>query len=405
MELIYLCKKCAKEKILPTTEYHDKCIEELEDKGNWVLQGNPGIVEHFEPFQFTRRKIPLSSSLAPGVLIIQPLPKHATDAIFLNDCGALCRVNLAEGKVHTITTLTNDQIRLDGIISMVLSHDHTLAAVTSRSSYQQAPFNSGVVIDLKSGQSLISLHCGDYHVEQAPFPVCFIIHDGKTIMVHATDWDRLDVTNPKTGQCLTERDFSSISDNEDFFDQSVGTEWCGELAVSPNMQRIATIGWIWHPVGIAFSWSAKDWLEKNVWEADNGASKRSYCIWNYFWHSPFFWYDDSTLCIWGACDLQTNHDIPKDSAVLYNADTEQVIRIFAGPTGDVFYYDHYLFSGLPDKDGISIWDIETGTLLYKQSEITPIAYHPGTREFIEIEKTGWYGWHWQKIDGDQQVID
>jgi hypothetical protein len=210
----------------------------------------------------------------------------------------------------------------------------------------------------------------------------------------------LDVSDPRTGECLTQRDFTLIKEDEDFYDDSVFSEWYGELAISPSQQKIASIGWVWHPLGVAFSWSAKSWLEENVWEADNGKSKRSYCIWDYFWYSPFFWYDDNTLCIWGSSDYQKGSDLPIDSVVLYNAETEQAVREFAGPTLDVFYYDHYLFSGLPEKNGISIWDLEEGALLHRQPGISPRAYHPGTREFIEIDETGWYGWHWEKDDRD-----
>ncbi|MEJ2613174.1 MAG: hypothetical protein P8179_24760 [Candidatus Thiodiazotropha sp.] len=372
------------------------------------MEGAPGIVENPKPFRFTRRVIPLSHLSPQQIILIQPLHDHPCDAIILGDGGELCRVNLHEGSIQRIITLTKEQLRFDGVVSMVLSRDHAFAAITSAScNNRQEPFNFGVVIDLNTGQQVIPLNCGDYYIEHTPFPVNFIKHAGENLVVHATDWNRLDVTNLNTCQCLTKREFTEVGDNN-IFKKSVFTEWNGHLEISPNQQKIATIGWIWHPVGIAFSWSIKDWLEHNVWEADYGKSKRSYCMWDYFWDSPFFWYNDNTLCIWGSSEFQDFGDTPIDSVAIFNAETEETIREFAGPTSDIFYFDQYLFSGLPKKDGtengISVWDIEKGALLHKQPDINPRMYHPGLREFIEISEDGWFGWHWQEeSDHDTHV--
>jgi hypothetical protein len=397
-QLEYYCKSCAEEKKPLTDRFCDNCIEKLEEEGDWIVEGSPGIIENLRPFHFTSRSIPLSDSCPQQIIIIQPLHDHPVDAIILGQGGELCQVNLQDGSVQLITTLTKDQLRLDGAVSMVLSRDNTFIAITSAScNQQQAPFNYGVVIDLNTGQQVIPLNCGDYHVELTPFPVNFIEHAGEQFVIHATDWCRLDVTNLKTCECLTEREFTAGEDDEeDPFEESVFTEWYGQLLISPDQQKIATIGWIWHPVGVAFSWSLKDWLEKNIWEADYGKSKRSYCIWDYFWDSPFFWYDDNTLCIWGSSEYQRSCDLPIDSVVIIDAESEEVIREFAGPTSDIFYFDRYLFSGIPEKDGISVWDLEKGALLHKQPGINPRAYHPGLREFVEISENGWYAWHWQE---------
>ena len=76
-------------------------------------------------------------------------------------------------------------------------HDHplTLAApsrgdlVVIASTYG----THGVVADLRTGKATMRLDRGLYHVEHCRFPAAFFEWDGRMLLVHATDWNRLDV--------------------------------------------------------------------------------------------------------------------------------------------------------------------------------------------------------------------
>ncbi|TQM84034.1 hypothetical protein FHX81_6472 [Saccharothrix saharensis] len=59
----------------------------------------------------------------------------------------------------------------------------------------------GVVVDLVTGEPVLSLDRGDYRYRHTPFPVAFV----GGVLVTATDWNRLDAFDPATGRLLTDR--------------------------------------------------------------------------------------------------------------------------------------------------------------------------------------------------------
>lgn len=356
----------------------------------------PEVLHEPRPFEFTRRPIALRGDKLGTLLAMEALPDHPTDALALNDGGELLRINLESGLVRRLQSLTPEELRWDCPVSMVVSRDGSFAALTSSGTEgDNDSFNRGVVIDLESGLTVLGLDCGDYQTHHAPFPVGFMEREGRTLVIHATDWNHMDVTDPRTGECLTARKASEedATDKE----ETIFTEWLGELKVSPNQRRVATIGWMWHPVGIAFSWNLDTWLTQNPHESDTGRSKRSYAMWEYFWDSPFFWLDDRTLCIWGDDERQSSRDMPPDSVVLYDAETGNTIRSIPGPTIGSFHFDRYLFTEAPSKDGLAVWDLERGSLIHEQPGIAPRMYHHGLGEFIEIQGSDWVAWRWREL--------
>lgn len=347
--------------------------------------------------RFTKRAIPLQRAGSAQVLALEPLPSHPAGAIAYDEERVLFFVDLESGHCRDIAKITEDQVPSAGDLSMVVSKDNAFVAITAAGSTDAGDsFNSGVVVELASGACIMPLNCGDYRVHHAPFPVGFVVRDGKTLVIHATDWNRMDVTDPRTGVCLTEREPLAESEEENLLESSVFTEWSGTLKVSPDQSRVATIGWAWHPVGIAYSWSMAPWLEGNAWESDHGKSKRSYAMWSYFWFSPFFWYDERTLCIWGDPDVDNNADSPSNNVVFYDAESEERLRSFEGPTMEGFHFDKYLFTGIPDNGGVTVWDLESGSLLHEESGVPGKYYHPGRREFIDVSPDGWCAWQWEE---------
>jgi hypothetical protein len=107
--------------------------------------------------------------------------------------------------------------------------------------------SSGVVIDVERTTITMRLDRGDHHVHACRFSCAFFRSGGRTLLVHATDANRLEVSDPATGELLTERGppppwtgyGTAPPHHLDYFH--------GALLVSPDGEWIADDGWAWHP--------------------------------------------------------------------------------------------------------------------------------------------------------------
>lgn len=393
----YLCEKCASQPFFSSKTVCHTCVKKLEALHSWRIRGQPGIRYTPKNFNIQYRNIHIGDFMDDPVSSLIEFNRSPDQALVFTRSGKLYQLNILDGSHRLLAEYADSGLCLAGKVSMQLSIKNEYAAITTRSRKLHTDIpNTGIVIRVDTGDILMRLDQGDYHTELTEFPVTFIQRLGKTYVVHATDWNTVDITEPETQQCLTRRDANDSPCKD--IDNGVFTERLGTLLVSPDQTSIATIGWIWHPVGIAFSWNIDEWFS-NPWEPDCGASKVSYAMWDYFWYSPFFWLDNHRLCIWGYEALHTDEDIPLNSVAIYNADTGDLINWFSGPTMDVFYYDKYLFSGSCHENTLSIWDIETGALLYEYQDIIVNAYHCGSRELISIQDNGVIGfYHWKEAE-------
>ncbi|NND65529.1 MAG: hypothetical protein HKM24_06160 [Gammaproteobacteria bacterium] len=404
----FFCKSCYEDSPVIDHQLCDECVKTIDSSGEWEVEGLPGVIRNPQPFRFERRELTFGALAAAEIKQFAPFNASNTKAIVFNSDGQLWLVDIVSGESDLLTTLASEKLDRTGDISLCLSPDDQYLAITSlvynRREANKAS-NKGLVLLLPKCEVCLHLDCGDYHTEEAQFPVTFIQDGKRNLLVHATDWNRLDITDLSTGECLTNRNLDDMPEAEAVSGQHdiLGTEWSGRLLPSPDQHRIATIGWVWHPVGLAFSWSVKDWFN-NIWEADCGPSKRSYAMWEYFWYSPFVWLDNKRLCIWGYDRIQPFKDMPTPSAAVYDAESGKLLHFFVGPTMDVFYFDEFLFSGLTADEsntvGISVWSVDDGSLLHEQKDIRADAYHPGTKEFVTIEDDGNWSFHrWQAPKG------
>lgn len=387
----YICEECKKEPQYSKRYLCNVCVENLEQNCYWSIEGMPEVIKNLRPFSFTSREIKIEALSDCDILALTPLHNSKTDMVAFTSKGQLWLIDIINASKKFIIEYSNNTLARNGNISLILSNNNKLVAITSLVyRNQENPSNKGIIANLTTGDILMDLKCGDYHTEEADFPVAFIEHENETLVVHATEWNRLDITNPLTGELFTERNFENIPNKEDksINDKTVFTEWAGQLEVSPDQKQIATIGWVWHPIGVAFSWNIEKWLAENIWESDIGESKKSYAYWDYFWHSPFFWLDNKRLCIWGYDQLHTEEDIPLNSVAIYDTESGKLLNWFAGPTIEPFYFDRFLFSGNENQDGITIWSIEEGCLLHEEKNIKANAYHQGTKEFIDCSTPG-----------------
>jgi hypothetical protein len=290
-------------------------------------------------------------------------------------------------------------IPLDGPVGILADKAGSIAAVFEECG------SMGAVIELAGGRVTMSLDRGDYHAEQCRFPLAFLEHGGRTLLVHATDWNRLDISDPRTGKLLTARSSPRPATGQtpphylDYFH-------CG-LTISPGGRWITSNGWIWHPWGVLGCWDLGRWLAENVWESEDGPSRVALCEAAYYWDRPVCWLDEHRIAWWGVGD---DSDAMVSAIVIHDRRDGSGRVISPGPFGggvqDLFHYrrkgvldevfrstgdmvfDRWLFAWKP-RFGLSGWDLSDGTRVLHKPDIVPAAYHRGRREFLCRPSTGW----------------
>jgi hypothetical protein len=305
-------------------------------------------------------------------------------------CAAGWAILLADGRVM-VEGRELARTSVENPTALHLSPDGRYAAVVQRFG------RYGEVVDLREGRRLLSLDRGDYYTDVSVFPVAFIEHRGRSLVIHGSDWNRLDVSDPATGELLTPRSPTGYRSGEerpahylDYFH--------GGLAVSPCGTWIADNGWIWHPSGEVRTWSLTDWLERNVWESEDGPSLRRPCYRTYLWDAPLCWLDDATLAVWGfgddeeemtpgirRFDVRAGEELP-------GVPGPEVAPFRVWPPGKErtgqLIFDRWLFAISP-QHGTEVWDLARGERLHHEPRFAPLRYDPRTQAFLSVEDGRW----------------
>lgn len=236
----------------------------------------------------------------------------------------------------------------------------------------------GHVIDLSTGRVTLTLHGGNYHPETVPFSLAFVVHRSRTVVIHRTAWNRLDVSDAATGRLLTERSPTSYRRGQprpehylDYFH--------GALYPSPEGRWLADDGWAWHPVGVPSVWDLHRWLDDNVWESEDGPSVRQLCWRDYHWNTPMCWVGENLLAISG---IGADDEAMLAGVRIFDVTTGVEVRTFAGPTGALFADPNRLYAAAPD--GLQVWDPAMGERTATIPDFVPTSRHPGTGEFAAI---------------------
>lgn len=267
------------------------------------------------------------------------------------------------------------------------SHDGSFAAVVN--DYGRY----GQVIDLRSGKITLNLDGEDYCSETVPFSLSFVSWQGRVVVIHRADWNRLDVSDASSGQLLTERGPTAYQKGEprpehylDYFH--------GALHLSPMGTRILDDGWVWHPVGIPSVWSVEKWLSENVWESEDGKTRREVCARENYWDHGIAWLDEETVAIGGIgddneiVDGARIFDITKTGPAgdKWRSDWNwaREITAFTGPTGRFFSDGKWLYSA--SEAGLSRWDPKTGIQTGHIDNFNPTHHHLGTGELAQLSE-------------------
>jgi hypothetical protein len=253
----------------------------------------------------------------------------------------------------------------------------------------------GQIIDLQSGEVTLSLDGGTYHAETVPLSFAFGNLNGRVVAIHRTDWNRLDFSDAATGKLLSERSPTSYRSGEkppqhylDYFH--------GALYVNPRATQIIDDGWVWHPVGIPTTWSLDRWFSENVWESEDGSTRKDVCARDYYWDHSITWFDDSRVAIGGIGDDDMEmiegariFDITAsgESSPRWRSDWRwaREVTAFPGPAGEFFSDGTSLFSSC--ESGLSRWSIEDGARTGHLPGFYPTHHHRGAGELVQLKES------------------
>jgi hypothetical protein len=239
----------------------------------------------------------------------------------------------------------------------------------------------GQIIDLRTGQVTLALDGGNYHSDTVPFSFAFAQEKGRVVAIHRTGWNRLDLSDPTTGNLLTVRGPTSYQRGENRPDHYLDY-FHGALHISPNSVHIADDGWVWHPVGIPTTWSLEQWTSGNVWESEDGPTRKRIYARSYYWDHAMAWLDDKRIAIGG---LGEDDEEMIDGARIFDISLPgrpREITAFAGPAGLFFSEGQCLFTS--DQSGLSRWDVNDGFRTGYLPGFKPTNNHRGAREFVQL---------------------
>lgn len=354
----------------------------IEEEGFWgwdrgAILGRPEVLERPAGLSFRQEEVAPTGTIPGAVADLKPIPAAAgAETLILTDGGDLIRVDSDQGVARRLMNILDVGATLAPKLSLHVSPGGEMAAVV------EARGRHGIVLDLEAGRPTMALDRGDYHEEQTDFPAVFFEAGGRLLLVHGTDWNRLEISDPRTGRTLTDRTSASYATGQGRPEHDLDY-FHGSLSISPKGERIVDNGWVWHPAGVVVTWSLRRWVEENPWESEDGPTKRDLCARCYFWEGPLCWIDDRTLAVWG---YGTDDENLIPAALIFDAESGQLVRWFAGPSG-TFAFDRYLFSYSAEA-GTSAWEVATGERVLHDPSFCPMAYHPGAGQFVTVTPGG-----------------
>jgi len=178
-------------------------------------------------------------------------------AAFCGD-GWLYLCDTAEWALERIALLENIRA-LDKPVKLHFRHPYV--CVSERFGVNAA------VIDLRDGK-VRELNREDYHASVSDYSIGFIERDGRVLLLHQTQWNRLDLTDLASGELLTAREVYCRDAGEEatgkrnfqYESRNYLDYFHGELLVSPDSRHFLSNGWVWHPLDRIYCYSVNAFL-------------------------------------------------------------------------------------------------------------------------------------------------
>jgi hypothetical protein len=393
-----ICNPCAEDRERGSSTAAELVCEECfeyatTEVGDVVgMRGKPEIRTRSERFHIELRETVLPRELGTIVDIAPVAPGRASTWLILADDGVIARLDADTGEWSRLATTTvpsepDHKPWMGHVLRRRLhasANGEFAAVVNDYGRY-------GQIIDLRSGAVTATLDGGDYHPDTVPFSFTFTQVHGRVVAIHRTAWNRLDLSEASTGALLSDRGPTSYQGGEerpghylDYFH--------GALHVSPSGSKIVDDGWVWHPVGVVTTWDLEVWAT-NIWESEDGPTKKYLCARDYYWDHAITWLNDTTIAIGGLGDddkMMTDGarifdvTLPGEPGDRWRSDWRwaREIASFPGPAGLFFSDGTFLFSS--DDIGLSRWDPTDGARTGQLAGFRPTHQHRGAGELVQL---------------------
>jgi len=253
----------------------------------------------------------------------------------------------------------------------------------------------GTVLDLTDRRFSKRLERGDYCAEVSTFPIAFLASENGTLLIHGTDWNRLDITRLETDELLTDRvvDYDAELNFFDYFHSG--------LSVSPDSQSFISNGWHWHPYGQITSYTVERFLEEFEsshldLELTDDLDAGDACF-QLGWDRPVCWIGDNTLGIgYSRTEGYFGEKQFPSEILIYDLRANKIVRrveFDAFPvgsdnefSGDLhFNADKEQFIGLNKRTGLLIADID-GRIVANDPELRGWKYNAFHKLFYKANE-------------------
>lgn len=391
-----LCPECAKhfdsqEALLAKS--CRQCLREIETRGDWIGNTNqPFFTEQNTSLRFEHEVVPLN--IQGELIAVAPL-QNSSHWLLLTSHKRLYILDEATKDNRALPGLDFEKLDFEK-----LDFEKPIALQSSRDGDFFAIYNTsgqyGYVVDRKSYTISMLLNRQNYHEDVSGFPIAFFGYQGRSLLVHATDWNRLEITDLRDGSVLTKRHIAEYKigeRSEHYLDYFHCT-----LSVSPSNAWIADTGWVWQPAGVISSWNLKQWLEQNPFESEDGDSRKTFNVWQ-DWDMPTCWLNDTTFGVYGIGP----EDMITPGIQLFDVRTGERTDFLFGPSVEpsheltteyfssrqsslqrgLFVFDTWLFSSGYGR-GIEVWDIKAKSRLLRDKSFSPVSYHPTSKVFLTV---------------------
>lgn len=362
-------------------EICEGCADRLTDESDITAwRGRPGIAERPEPVDTAV----LTWPLPPGLGAVSDLaPVHdATTSAWLA-LTADDRIVRLEPDADRATVLATVEVTSEPADEPFMGHVLRPRLHVSACGRFAAVVHDygryGLVVDLANGGApTLALDGGSYRPDTVAFSAAFAVVAGRPVLVHRTAWNRLDVSDPRTGELLTSRDHEATPEAGqrpphylDYFH--------GRLHVSPGSQAIADDGWVWSPFGVPQVWNLPAWLNNNVWESEDGPSKQWLCQRAYYWDVGMCFIGDAFIAVGGIGD---DDEAMLAGVRIFSVASGAQVTAFAGPAGTFFSDGRRLYSA--HEGATHVWDPISGHRTATIPGFTPTCLQRSTGELAAV---------------------
>jgi hypothetical protein len=370
-ELQLLCAACVEEAAPPLASLCATCRDRRVASFDVVgVRGRPEVRQRASSLRFEHATSRIAELAGATPATVAPRPR--SDAWLIVANRGLVELRVDERALQPIVSLEPvDGLDWSQPLTVVPSPDGRFAAVVNTKG------RYGAVVDLERRTIAMRLDRGDDEWQHSEYPAAFFTHEGRSLLVHATDWNRLDISDPTDGALLTPRTTGS-RDEPHYLDY-----FHGGLTVSPDHRWLVDDGWVWHPIGEVRSFDVQRWRRDNVFESEDGPSVREFRHVLYNWDVPRCFVDDRTFVTWG---FGPDDDFLVDAAELYDVESGERLRWFGGPPKGRFVFDGHLV--VVTEAETSVWDVASGERLLEVPGFAPCAFHPELRLHLSLASDG-----------------